>query len=113
MTNEHNHHHDEHHEHHPEEGGMRHQLMVIGASALLLAAAVLTERYASLTTWQLLLVYLVPYLMAGHETLHEAWEGICEGDMFNEHFLMTVATSVRWPSASCRVPKPSSPRPSS
>ena len=92
MTNEHNHHHDEHHEHHHEEGGMRHQLMVIGASALLLAAAVLTERYASLTTWQLLLVYLVPYLMAGHETLHEAWEGICEGDMFNEHFLMTVAT---------------------
>ena len=92
MTNEHNHHHDEQHEHHHEEGGMRHQLMVIGASALLLVGAMLTERYASLTTWQLLLVYLVPYLMAGHETLHEAWEGICEGDMFNEHFLMTVAT---------------------
>ena len=45
-----------------------------------------------LSKWQLLLVYLVPYLIIGHETLHEAWEGITEGEMFNEHFLMSVAT---------------------
>ena len=45
-----------------------------------------------LTKWQLLLVYLVPYLLIGHETLHEAWEGITHGDAFNEHFLMSVAT---------------------
>ena len=30
--------------------------------------------------------------MIGHETLHEAWEGILKGDAFNEHFLMSVAT---------------------
>jgi Cd2+/Zn2+-exporting ATPase len=40
----------------------------------------------------LLLVYLVPYLLIGHETLQEAWEGIIHGDAFNEHFLMSVAT---------------------
>ena len=45
-----------------------------------------------LNKWQLLLVYLVPYLLIGHETLHEAWEGITHGDAFNEHFLMSVAT---------------------
>ena len=45
-----------------------------------------------LSKWQLLLVYLVPYLLIGHETLHEAWEGITHGDAFNEHFLMSVAT---------------------
>ena len=50
------------------------------------------EQRLALPTWQLLLVYLVPYLLIGHETLHEAWEGITEGDMFNEHFLMSVAT---------------------
>ena len=50
------------------------------------------EQRLTLPTWQLLLVYLVPYLLIGHETLHEAWEGITEGDMFNEHFLMSVAT---------------------
>ncbi len=50
------------------------------------------EQRLALPTWQLLLVYLVPYLLIGYETLHEAWEGITEGDMFNEHFLMSVAT---------------------
>ena len=40
----------------------------------------------------MLLVYLVPYLLIGHEALHEAWEGITHGDAFNEHFLMSVAT---------------------
>ena len=30
--------------------------------------------------------------MAGHSTLREAAEGIASGDLFNEHFLMTVAT---------------------
>ena len=40
----------------------------------------------------MLLVYLVPYLVAGHETLHEAVEGIVHGDWSNEHFLMSVAT---------------------
>jgi len=44
------------------------------------------------TKWQLLFVYLVPYLLIGHETLKEAWEGITEGEVFNEHFLMAIAT---------------------
>ena len=43
-------------------------------------------------TWQLLLVYLVPYLLVGHETLKEAAEGLAHGEPFNEHFLMSVAT---------------------
>ena len=45
-----------------------------------------------LSPFSLLLIYLVPYLLIGHETLHEAWEGITHGDAFNEHFLMSVAT---------------------
>ena len=66
--------------------------MLIGITVVLLIAAVLIERNLNLPTWQLLLVYLVPYLLIGHETLHEAWEGIEHGDAFNEHFLMSVAT---------------------
>jgi cation transport ATPase len=54
--------------------------------------AVLIEKNTALPTWQLLLVYLVPYLMIGHETLREAVEGVTHGDPFNEHFLMAVAT---------------------
>ena len=66
--------------------------MLIIATALLLVAAVIVEHQWSLPTWQLLLVYLVPYLLIGHETLKEAAEGLAHGDAFNEHFLMSVAT---------------------
>ena len=59
---------------------------------MLLLAAVLIEHTCGLATWQLLLVYLVPYLLIGHETLQEAAEGVLHGDAFNEHFLMSVAT---------------------
>ena len=72
---------------------MKKQLWLIIATVVLLIIAVLIEHNAiHLTKWQLLLVYLVPYLLIGHETLHEAWEGITHGDAFNEHFLMSVAT---------------------
>jgi len=81
-----------HHEHHHEESGLRHQLMHIGIAVVLLVAAVIIEHSLGLPTWQLLLVYLVPYLYIGHETLHEAVEGVAHGDAFNEHFLMSVAT---------------------
>ncbi len=59
---------------------------------MLLIAAVIIEKNCQLATWQLLLVYLVPYLLVGHGTLREAAEGIAHGDAFNEHFLMSVAT---------------------
>ena len=61
-------------------------------TALLLAVAVVIEKNYQLATWQLLLIYLVPYLLVGHETLKEAAEGVLHGDAFNEHFLMSVAT---------------------
>lgn len=91
-----NHHHEhghahEHHHHH-EHGGMRGKIWLLVATALLLVAAVLIEKNCGLETWQLLLVYMVPYLLVGRETLGEAWEGIRRGDVFNEHFLMSVAT---------------------
>lgn len=98
---EHEHHHGEHHdchcrhEHHHEHhghGGAKGRLALILITAVLLAGAVLVEKNLKLSTWQLLLVYLVPYLLVGHDTLKEAVEGIASGEVFNEHFLMTVAT---------------------
>ena len=86
----HEHHHHEHHHH--EHGGLRGKLSLIVVTAVLLAAAVFIEHTWVLPTWQLLLLYLVPYLLIGHETLHEAAEGLAHDDAFNEHFLMSVAT---------------------
>ena len=89
----HGHHHEhEHHHHEHGEGGLRGKLLLIAATVFLLIAAVIVEHNTSLATWQLLLVYLVPYLLIGHDTLGEALEGIAKGDMFNEDFLMSVAT---------------------
>ena len=85
--------HEHHHEHHHEHGSMWHEITPIVISALLLAGAIIIERcFPSLTTWQLLLIYLVPYLIVGHETLREAGEGLIHGDAFNEDFLMAIAT---------------------
>lgn len=75
-----------------EEGSLRGKVMLIAITAVLLGVAVLVEKYCQLATWQLLLIYLVPYLLIGRETLCEAAEGIAKGDVFNEDFLMSVAT---------------------
>ena len=61
-------------------------------SAVTLAAAVLVEKNTNLSVGQLLLVYLIPYLIAGYDTLLEAGEKILKGDFFDEDFLMSVAT---------------------
>ena len=91
----HDHHHEHGHDHHHHEhgeGGLRGKLLLLAATVFLLIGAVVVEHNTSLATWQLLLVYLVPYLLIGHDTLGEALEGIAKGDMFNEDFLMSVAT---------------------
>ena len=86
------HEHEHRHEHHHEHGGLKGRLLLILLTVVLLAGAMLVESNCALSTWQLLLVYLVPYLLIGHDTLREAWEGIAGGEMMNEHFLMAVAT---------------------
>ncbi|MBQ6746434.1 MAG: cadmium-translocating P-type ATPase [Bacteroidaceae bacterium] len=71
---------------------MKEQLGLIITTALLLIVAVWIEHSFELPTWQLLLIYLIPYLIIGHDTLKEAVEGITHGEAFNEHFLMSIAT---------------------
>lgn len=83
-------HHHEHHHHH--EHNTKEQLRLIIITAVLLVGAVIIEHWLQLETWQLLLVYLIPYIIIGHDTLKEAVEGLAHGNPFNEHFLMSVAT---------------------
>lgn len=81
-----------HEHHHDESDGMKGKIILIAVTALLLVGAMTIEKYGFLSIWQLLFVYLVPYLLVGYGTLREAAEGIMKGDMFNEHFLMSLAT---------------------
>lgn len=89
---DHNHGHSHEHSHCHAHDGLKGKVVLIGATIILLIGAALIEHSMNLTTWQLLLIYLVPYLLIGHDTLKEAAEGIMKGDMFNEDFLMSVAT---------------------
>ena len=89
---DHEHNHEHYHEHHHEHGSLKKSLILIAITAVLLVGAVIIEKTCNLATWQLLLIYLVPYLLIGHETLKEAAEGLAHGDAFNEHFLMSIAT---------------------
>jgi len=95
MAHEHEHHHHEHHHHehhHEHEHGNKERIVKIVLAAVLLAVAVLIEKHTSLKTWQLLLVYLVPYLIVGWDTLKEAAEALLHGEPMSEDFLMSVAT---------------------
>ena len=71
---------------------MKKKLIRIILTAILLAGAWLVEHFAALPMWQVLLVYLVPYLVISYDVLGEAVEGIMEGDPFDENFLMSIAT---------------------
>ena len=89
---EHEHEHEHHHHHGEEEEEGRGRLVKVIAAAVLLAIAVIIEKYTDWATWQYLLLFLVPYLVVGWDTLKEAAEGLAHGEALSEDFLMSVAT---------------------
>ena len=88
---EHEHGHGEHHHHH-EEGGVKESIVKIALATVLLIAAVIIEKKTDWPTWAYLLIYLIPYLIVGWETLTEAAEALVHGEALDENFLMAVAT---------------------
>ena len=71
---------------------MKKKFIRISLTSVLLLVAWLTEHNCNLQIWQILIIYLIPYLLISYDVLHEAVEGIIEGDPFDENFLMAVAT---------------------
>ena len=63
-------------------------------SAALLAIALLATKvfFTDLPQWAVLLIFLVPYLVSGFDILKESVENIFHGKIFDENFLMSVAT---------------------
>ena len=99
MVHEHHHEHHAHecceHEHHHEhhhESSLKGQIIKIAVTVVLLIVAVIIEKHGNLPMWQMLLIYLIPYLLISFDTLKEAAEGLTHGEAFNEHFLMSIAT---------------------
>lgn len=71
---------------------MKTKLIRIVLTVVLLVLVGYAERHFNLPLWQLLLLYLVPYLIIGYDVLIEAVEGLLEGNALDENFLMSVAT---------------------
>ena len=71
---------------------MKKKVIRIILTSVLLLLAWIVERNCNLPTWQMLAVYLIPYLLISYDVLGEAVEGIMEGNPFDENFLMSVAT---------------------
>lgn len=67
-------------------------IQIIVSSILLIAAVLVTRAFPDLAMWQKLLIFLIPYAAAGFDVLKEAIEHIGEGEVFDEDFLMCIAT---------------------
>ena len=61
-------------------------------SALLLGIAYLVKSLVTLSVFQLVLLFLIPYIAAGYDVIIGAVKNILKGELFDEKFLMTIAT---------------------
>lgn len=64
---------------------------IIGA-LVLLAGVILLDKLALLPQWAMIVLYLVPYFVIGYDILWKALKGIKNRQVFDENFLMAVAT---------------------
>ena len=61
-------------------------------SAVLLAAIWIVSEFADMPWWLEGILYLIPYFVIGYDILRKAVKGILKGQVFDENFLMAVAT---------------------
>ncbi len=61
-------------------------------SAVLLAAIWIVSEFADMPWWLEGILYLIPYLVIGYDILRKAVKGILKGQVFDENFLMAIAT---------------------
>ena len=84
----------------PSSGMTKKQKIMLGriltATVLLLALQTLGsnvfDQLGVAGRWVRLALYLVDYLIIGYDILRKAYRGICNGQVFDENFLMAVAT---------------------
>ncbi len=89
-SHEEHHHHDEGHHHHGDESGDdKKDLIFIITGILLALAGFLTERYSPMIS---AILFIVSFLVLGFEIIINAIRNLFRGDLFDENFLMSIAT---------------------
>ena len=61
-------------------------------AAVLVVAVTILEKILELNVWIAAILYMVPYFVIGYDILKKAWKGILKRQVFDENFLMAVAT---------------------
>ena len=67
-------------------------LIKIIAAAILLAVVYFIDKFVQLPMLASLALFLVPYFIVGYDVIIEAAENILRGNLFDENFLMAIAT---------------------
>ncbi|MBR4400498.1 MAG: cadmium-translocating P-type ATPase [Synergistes sp.] len=68
---------------------------IIAASVFFVPLYLISEGFVKtdLPSWGLVILFLIPYLLVGYDIVRKALLGIKNGQLFDENFLMTVATA--------------------
>lgn len=70
-------------------------LIRIGIAFVLFAVLMVLEhtgRLEGMNPWAFMAIYLVPYIVIGYDIIYKAFRNICHGQVFDENFLMMIAT---------------------
>lgn len=67
-------------------------LIRIIVSVVLTGVAWAVDEIFGFEGWKALLLYIAPYLVIGYDVLWDAIRNIAHGQVFDEHFLMAIAT---------------------
>ena len=67
---------------------------ILAAAVLFVPLYLISEGVvvSPLPSWAVFLLFLAPYLLAGHDILRKAFLGIRNRQVFDENFLMAIAT---------------------
>lgn len=67
-------------------------IRIIVATVLVVAIAILSHFVKGINRYFQLVLYMIPYLIIGYDILRKAFLGIVHGEVFDENFLMAIAT---------------------
>ena len=70
----------------------KNKIIQIIVSIILFIAAIVIDDVFNLPLFWRIVVFLFPYIACSYDIYMEAFEGLLEGEIFDEHFLMCIAT---------------------
>jgi cation transport ATPase len=89
---EHTHEHDHSHNHENFEHTKKASIIKIAISALFFAVGYIAEEFLSVPIFVILILFIISYVAVGFEVVKDAVEDIFDGKVFNECFLMSIAS---------------------